>query len=378
MGSLQLTKKIYISKSGHHSCSSGVSSYTSTQDASPTSSESPFLHSSSSTSRILKNLEFDSHPKKTIGKRTNFKNSLALYHSYSSSNRTSIPIFSTMDRQNDAIAFSCNPEHSYDPKPIANIGRGNGSPSHALSLTKWHQEQEVQAPGEIHACEPCNTSNPYEDNYRINTQQATHSQMFQRICRPENVGSNANHTNNFEIMTIPRGSTASSLDGLGSGKVKLEYEGGSIVSSNNGARILEGYNTDDVWGYCLDRGNGVYTPLIPADMLPPMRGVPSTMRAASGIFVLPIPKASPPSGISSYLDKVSLLVRQIKFTQSPAFSPHSSLSLPLFYLLTAEPFWALHVMIVLISLVNAAQWSYSHNTFKQVPFFISSPSAHNF
>lgn len=39
--------------------------------------------------------------------------------------------------------------------------------------------------------------------------------------------------------------------------------------------------------YCLDRGNGQFTRLIPADMLPPLSDIPPRETKADGMYVLP-------------------------------------------------------------------------------------------
>ncbi|KAF9882031.1 c-x8-c-x5-c-x3-h type zinc finger protein [Colletotrichum karsti] len=60
-----------------------------------------------------------------------------------------------------------------------------------------------------------------------------------------------------------------------------------------------GVDTSGFFAYCLDRGNGNYTRLIPADMLPPLVGIPAVQHGAEGMLVLPAPRgqdAQNPSG----------------------------------------------------------------------------------
>lgn len=48
------------------------------------------------------------------------------------------------------------------------------------------------------------------------------------------------------------------------------------------------YEKSNHWqGYCLDRGNGQFTRLIPADMLPPLNEVPAREETRGGMIVLP-------------------------------------------------------------------------------------------
>ncbi|KAK7397853.1 hypothetical protein QQX98_012787 [Neonectria punicea] len=54
---------------------------------------------------------------------------------------------------------------------------------------------------------------------------------------------------------------------------------------------LEGY------AYCLDRGNGQYTRLVPADLLPPLNEVPARQPGPGGMVVLPTLQSAPPQGV---------------------------------------------------------------------------------
>lgn len=55
-----------------------------------------------------------------------------------------------------------------------------------------------------------------------------------------------------------------------------------------------GDDTSGFFAYCLDRGNGNYTRLIPADMLPPLVGIPAVQHGAESMVVLPAPRALDP------------------------------------------------------------------------------------
>lgn len=55
---------------------------------------------------------------------------------------------------------------------------------------------------------------------------------------------------------------------------------------------LEGY------AYCLDRGNGQYTRLIPADVLPPLNEIPARQPGPPGMVILPELHVAPPQGVA--------------------------------------------------------------------------------
>lgn len=50
---------------------------------------------------------------------------------------------------------------------------------------------------------------------------------------------------------------------------------------------------DGWYAYCFDRGNGRYTRLIPADVLPPLRDIPAVQQGCLGMIVLPQPRSGP-------------------------------------------------------------------------------------
>ncbi|KAI0446183.1 hypothetical protein F4803DRAFT_568764 [Xylaria telfairii] len=63
---------------------------------------------------------------------------------------------------------------------------------------------------------------------------------------------------------------------------------------------------DSSFAYCYDRGNGQYTRLIPADMLPPLHNIPALQHNCSGMVVVPQPRGVPPNGHSSNTEPVAL------------------------------------------------------------------------
>lgn len=74
---------------------------------------------------------------------------------------------------------------------------------------------------------------------------------------------------------------------------------GTVSESRAASRV-----SDEPYAYCFDRGNGEYTRLIPADMLPELENVPRRQRGAEGMAVLPIPSGRAPPPCTFYF-KVS-------------------------------------------------------------------------
>ena len=74
---------------------------------------------------------------------------------------------------------------------------------------------------------------------------------------------------------------------------------GSIGSGSVGA-----------FAYCLDRGNGQVTRLIPADVLPPLNEIPAREVDRTGMVVLPPLQSQPPRGVAETNERVTVKVRQ--------------------------------------------------------------------
>ncbi|KAI0186396.1 hypothetical protein EV127DRAFT_172987 [Xylaria flabelliformis] len=79
----------------------------------------------------------------------------------------------------------------------------------------------------------------------------------------------------------------------------------SVISYPNLNPISDA-QLDGSFAYCYDRGNGQYTRLIPADMLPALHNIPALEQSCAGMLVVPQPRASPPNGHSSNTQPVSL------------------------------------------------------------------------
>ncbi|ROT37697.1 hypothetical protein SODALDRAFT_203329 [Sodiomyces alkalinus F11] len=71
-----------------------------------------------------------------------------------------------------------------------------------------------------------------------------------------------------------------------------------------------GGNLENFYAYCFDRGNGNYARLIPADMLPPLAGIPAFQQGSEGMIVLPLPQGLPPRGPMSNIQPVMLKVSE--------------------------------------------------------------------
>ncbi|KAK5628931.1 hypothetical protein RRF57_004646 [Xylaria bambusicola] len=66
---------------------------------------------------------------------------------------------------------------------------------------------------------------------------------------------------------------------------------------------------DSSFAYCYDRGNGQYTRLIPADMLPPLQNIPALQQGYAGMLIVPQPRGLPPNGHSSNTEPVAMRSR---------------------------------------------------------------------
>ncbi|KAI0427618.1 hypothetical protein F5Y09DRAFT_350313 [Xylaria sp. FL1042] len=77
----------------------------------------------------------------------------------------------------------------------------------------------------------------------------------------------------------------------------------SVVSYPN-LSALFGASLDESFAYCYDRGNGQYTRLIPADMLPPLQNIPAIQQGYTGMIVLPQPRGLASNGHSSNTEPV--------------------------------------------------------------------------
>ncbi|KAI1421257.1 hypothetical protein F5Y12DRAFT_718642 [Xylaria sp. FL1777] len=90
----------------------------------------------------------------------------------------------------------------------------------------------------------------------------------------------------------------------------------SVTSYPNLGPVLDA-QLDGSFAYCYDRGNGQFTRLIPADMLPPLQNIAAIQQGCAGMVVVPQPRGLPPNGHSSNTEPV--VVRSSPMTPtSPA------------------------------------------------------------
>ncbi|KAH6655544.1 hypothetical protein BKA67DRAFT_690327 [Truncatella angustata] len=83
---------------------------------------------------------------------------------------------------------------------------------------------------------------------------------------------------------------------------------------------------DSSYAYCFDRGNGQYTRLIPADMLPPLQNIPALQQGCQGMIVMPMPRDFLSNGRPSSTEPVTLKTSPVTST-APADNIQVSLSL---------------------------------------------------
>lgn len=80
------------------------------------------------------------------------------------------------------------------------------------------------------------------------------------------------------------------------------------ANDNMGSPIFPDALLDACYAYGYDRGNGQYTRLIPADMIPSLCDVPALEQDCLGMILLPVPRALPANGRSSNVEPVMLKV----------------------------------------------------------------------
>ncbi|WZH43678.1 uncharacterized protein QYS62_004688 [Fusarium acuminatum] len=104
-------------------------------------------------------------------------------------------------------------------------------------------------------------------------------------------------TNNYSLMGSPPRSS-------------VPNEGGPVSISD----CLNGY------AYCVKRPDGLYTRLVPADMLPNLNELPATQASAQGMVLLPDLHMQPPQGVARMNHPVTFKNRidRIIATTSPA------------------------------------------------------------
>lgn len=85
-----------------------------------------------------------------------------------------------------------------------------------------------------------------------------------------------------------RMSSSSSQTSLGSSNAEISTFGAvSLSSSSHGSSSEERAENTKVYSYYLDRGDGQFTRLVPADMLPPLLGIAPREEEHAGMVILP-------------------------------------------------------------------------------------------
>ncbi|KAH8881582.1 hypothetical protein GQ53DRAFT_887077 [Thozetella sp. PMI_491] len=68
-----------------------------------------------------------------------------------------------------------------------------------------------------------------------------------------------------------------------------------------------GVNGPVTYAYCIQRPNGSIVPLVPVDMLPPLRDIPATVPSPRNLTILPVPPGLAPNGRSYYLNSIEVI-----------------------------------------------------------------------
>lgn len=105
-----------------------------------------------------------------------------------------------------------------------------------------------------------------------------------------------NNHHNLHVMEAASDHSLDTTAATGSGPTMYSLEPPSIPGLSRHETIVSGSQLRESYAYCLDRGNGQYTRLIPADALPALSNVPSVQTSHTGMIVLPQPEASAPEG----------------------------------------------------------------------------------
>jgi hypothetical protein len=159
-----------------------------------------------------------------------------------------------------------------------------------------------------------------QGQHRGQGQQSDRQQGFAPACQMRGGGL-------AQMATIPRGVLAANwrvpqnltnieqrqnpiLDTPNALSAPLYFDMGPGFNNNPymGYHNVEPSAGGGTYGYCFDRGNGMYTPLIPADMLPPLRDIPPLQHGSTGMIVLPTPQGAPPYGINCHSTPIILKV----------------------------------------------------------------------
>ncbi|KAI1344824.1 hypothetical protein F5Y15DRAFT_6651 [Xylariaceae sp. FL0016] len=127
------------------------------------------------------------------------------------------------------------------------------------------------------------------------------SNMYSPFDSPASHGQSLSQQQQTSIRSVPYPSpqTDQQTQQFGSNPAVAAY-------STLGTPLITEYQLETSYAYCYQRADGGYTRLIPADMLPELRDVPRHQKTSSGMLVVPQPRALPPSGQPSNMQRVVL------------------------------------------------------------------------
>jgi len=113
--------------------------------------------------------------------------------------------------------------------------------------------------------------------------------------------------------TPPSNSTGSVMSPPSTESNYSSTRGPPVNCTIDGSIIIKAKELETCYAYAIHRGNGLYTRLIAADRLPPMRGLAQT-QDPEGLIILPMPRGSSPAERCGVVPDVSVLCPEQNFT----------------------------------------------------------------
>ncbi|KAI1308537.1 hypothetical protein F5Y03DRAFT_404858 [Xylaria venustula] len=180
-----------------------------------------------------------------------------------------------------------------------------------------HTQQHQQlTPPQLHVIRPNIAAPPSHHrsltsaNWRTSAADDVTVPQPRLMYNPFDVAGTSHHLQNPPIRTTPFPNT----------RVDQRHhlqQGANVTSYPNLGPSLDA-QLDGSFAYCYDRGNGQYTRLIPADMLPPLQNILAIQQGCAGMIVVPQPRGVPANGHSSNTEPVALRQRSPATPTSPA------------------------------------------------------------
>ncbi|KAH9434003.1 hypothetical protein MCOR27_005427 [Pyricularia oryzae] len=117
---------------------------------------------------------------------------------------------------------------------------------------------------------------------------------------------------NNTMSSAPSSSAHMAQTSLAQSSPILTAQNSGGLSDDDTPNIAIEYDDgENYFAYCFDRGNGRYTRLIPADVLPPLMDIPAVEHSCAGMRVLPIPRNLAPTGRSINMQPVDFATSRI-------------------------------------------------------------------